>query len=107
MRPRWLSATLSILLCACGQTLHTVENTGHLSQAELAALCEDLRMRASMDCQWNMREQQSTLENQQTWEVNCRARRDFARDSFDNACESWRFLGQPEKEDNPGDTAGN
>ena len=87
-----------VILCACGQTVHTIENTEHLSQAELMTLCEDLRMRADMDCQWNMREQQSTLENQQTWEVNCRARRDSARESLDTVCQPWRFQPQPPQE---------
>lgn len=96
---RWLSFLLPVLLCACSQNLHTVENTEHLSQAELVTLCEDLRMRADMDCQWNMRDQQSTLANQQTWEVNCRARRDSARESLDNACQPWRFQPQPPRDE--------
>ena len=99
MRRQWLSAALPLFLCACTQTPHTVENTKHLSQAELAELCEDLRMRAAMDCEWNMREQQSSVANQQTWEINCRARRESAQRSYDSACESWRLQPQPPNAD--------
>jgi hypothetical protein len=99
MRQTWLSAALPVLLCACSQNPHTIESTQHLSQEELAALCEDLRMRADMDCLWNMKEQQSSVANQQTWEINCRARRDSARESYDNVCQGWRFQPQPPKDE--------
>ena len=66
---------------------------------QASALCEDLQMRANMDCEWNMREQQSSVNNQQTWEINCRARRDSARRSFDNVCQPWRL--QPDAAGDP------
>jgi hypothetical protein len=83
----------STLLAACADNLHTLENTSDLSRGELIALCEDLEMRASQDCSWNMQQQQSRLENQQTWEVNCRARRDSARRSYENVCLDGRTDG--------------
>ncbi len=101
MHNRWYCAVLPVLLCACSQNLHTIESTEHLSQQELAALCEDLRMRADMDCQWNMREQQSSVSDQQTWEINCRSRRDSARRSYDNVCQSWRL--QPNRQEDEND----
>ena len=75
------------LLCACGaEKVHTLENTRNLTRNQLAALCSDLKMRAEQDCRWNMRQQQSSIDDQQTWEINCRSRRDSARESFDNVC---------------------
>ena len=104
MPRRWLSIALPVLLCACSPNLHTIESTEHLSQEELGALCEDLRMRADMDCQWNMKEQQSSVTNQTTWEINCRARRDAARGSYDNVCQAWRLQPQPPKDGNREDS---
>lgn len=78
-------------LSACASRAHTLESTKDLSRNELLALCEDLRMRAEFDCEWNMKERQSSVSEQQTWEINCRARRDSARESFDNVCQASRF----------------
>jgi len=97
---RWLIAACASLPMACTSHVHTLENTKHLSHAELAALCADLDMRATQDCEWNMREQQSRIPDQQTWEVNCRARRDSARESYDNVC-------TPNRPHNPGKTGPN
>ncbi|MDG2375190.1 MAG: hypothetical protein P8M18_02455 [Woeseiaceae bacterium] len=82
---------LTVILGACAGRVHTLESTQHLSRNELLALCEDLAMRAEQDCQWNIEQRQSDLSNQQTWEINCRARRDSARESYDNVCQSSRF----------------
>lgn len=81
----------SALVCGCASQSHTLESTSRMTRNELLALCEDLQMRASMDCRWNMEERQSTVPNQQTWEINCRARRESARESFDNVCQPSRF----------------
>ncbi len=82
---------VSALVCGCAPQTHTLESTGRMTRNELLALCEDLQMRANMDCRWNMEERQSTVPNQQTWEINCRARRESARESFDNVCQPSRF----------------
>ena len=87
----WIAA---ILIGGCASHAHTPESTADMSSQELAALCADLEIRATLDCRWNMREQQSSVPNQQTWEVNCRARRDSARESFDNVCLTARFPNQ-------------
>ena len=81
---------LGAILGACASRVHTLESTLHLSRNELLALCEDLTMRAEQNCQWNIEQRQSDLSNQQTWEINCRARRDSARESYDNVCQSSR-----------------
>ena len=86
-----LIAAVVSLVTGCASNEHTLESTQHMSAEELAGLCEDLQMRADMNCEWNMREQQSTVTNRQTWEINCRARRDSARRSFDNVCQPWRL----------------
>ena len=85
-RIQFTTLALAALLAGCASRLHTLENTRDLSRDEMQALCADLEMRADMDCRWNMKEQQSTLADQQTWEINCRARRDSARQSFENVC---------------------
>ncbi len=82
---------LTVILSACASRVHTLKSTQHLSRNELVALCEDLTMRAKQDCQWNIKQRQSDLSNQQTWEINCRARRDSARESYDNVCQSSHF----------------
>ena len=82
-----------VAVSGCART-HTIESTAHMNRSELLRLCEDLRVRAEMDCQWNMEEQQSSVSNQQTWEINCMARRDSARESFDNVCHPSRFGGR-------------
>jgi hypothetical protein len=79
-------AMIVALLSGCTQNVHTFENTADMTSDELFALCQDLEMRASQDCAWNLRQQQSSLENRQTWEVNCLARRDSARRSYENVC---------------------
>jgi hypothetical protein len=99
MSCRITSLLAAAVLCGCA-THHTLESTENLSDRELAALCADLKMRADMDCRWNMQEQQSSVPNQQTWEINCRARRDSARESFDNVCSQPRLEQQPKP---PGD----
>ena len=86
-------SALALAIAGCART-HTIESTAHMNRSELLRLCEDLRLRAEMDCQWNMEEQQSSIGNQQTWEINCMARRDSARESFDNVCHPSRFSGQ-------------
>lgn len=78
------------LLNACG-SVHTLESTARLNRSELLALCADLELRANMDCQWNAAERQSSIEDRQTWEIGCMARRESARDSFDNVCHPSRF----------------
>ena len=78
------------LLNACS-SVHTLESTAHLNRSELLALCADLELRANMDCQWNAEERQSSIEDRQTWEIGCMARRESARDSFDNVCHPSRF----------------
>ena len=83
--------TLAAIMNACASRVHTLESTQNLSRNELLAMCEDLAVRAEQDCQWNIEQRQSDLSNQQTWEINCRARRDSARESYDNVCQSSRF----------------
>lgn len=78
-------------LSACASRAHTLESTQDMNRNELLALCEDLRMRAEFDCRWNIEERQSSVANQQTWEINCRARRDSARESYDNVCQASRL----------------
>jgi len=82
---------ITILIGGCSSHARTPESTAGMTSQELAALCADLEIRANLDCQWNMKEQQSSVPNQQTWEINCRARRDSARESFDNVCLTARF----------------
>lgn len=84
----WITA---ILIGGCANHAHTPESTAGMTNEELVALCADLEIRATMDCRWNMQQQQSSVPNQQTWEINCRARRDSARESFDNVCLTARF----------------
>lgn len=79
------------VLVGCASREHTLESTSHMTRNELLALCQDLQMRANMDCLWNMEEQQSSVADRQTWEINCRARRDSARESLDNVCQPSRF----------------
>ena len=74
-------------IAGCAPRTLTLENTSNLTQTELLALCEDLQMRANMDCRWNLLERQSSVTEQQTWEINCRSRRDSAQESFDNNCQ--------------------
>ena len=83
---RLLLAVFALLPAACTSHTHTLESTKDLTRAELVALCADLEIRATQDCEWNMRDQQSQVRDQQTWEINCRARRDSARESFENVC---------------------
>jgi hypothetical protein len=104
MPTRILLLSIIAMACGCAPHTHTLESTSHMTRNELLALCEDLQMRATMDCEWNMEEQQSSVPNQQTWEINCRARRDSARESFDNVCHPSRFrqaeiVRKPEQED--------
>lgn len=80
-----------LLAGGCANRAHTLDSTSGLTRNELLSLCEDLRMRAELDCLWNAAEQQSAVTNRQTWEINCRARRDSARESFDNVCQASRF----------------
>ena len=80
-----------VLVYGCANRAHTLDSTSELTRNELLALCEDLRMRAELDCRWNVEERQSSVADQQTWEINCRARRDSARQSFDNVCQPSRF----------------
>ena len=84
---------IAIAVLGCAST-HTIESTAHMTRSELLRLCDDLRMRAEMDCRWNVEEQQSSIGNQQTWEINCMARRESARESFDNVCHPSRFSDQ-------------
>ena len=91
MISRYIIACLVVALAGCANKVHTLESTAHMTRNELVALCEDLEMRATMDCEWNMQQQQSAVADRQTWEINCRARRDSARESFDNVCQSSRF----------------
>ena len=91
MPNQFLLLILIAVLSGCASRAHTLESTNNLTRNELLALCEDLQMRASMDCRWNMEERQSSVTDQQTWEINCRARRDSARESFDNVCMPSRF----------------
>ena len=97
--PVFVVTLAASLIAGCASNEHTLESTEDMSVQELTALCEDLQMRANMDCEWNMREQQSSVNNQQTWEINCRARRDSARRSFDNVCQPWRL--QPDAAGDP------
>lgn len=95
-RLRLTAATvLAFLGLGCASNEHTLESTEHMNIEELTALCEDLKMRANMDCEWNMRDQQSGMAERQTWEINCRARRDSARRSYDNVCQPWRLQSRP------------
>ena len=91
MPARTLILIVIAILGGCASRPHTLESTSNLTRNELLALCEDLQMRATMDCRWNMEEQQSSVTDRQTWEINCRARRDSARESFDNVCMPSRF----------------
>ena len=81
-------ALLAIAACA---RLHTLESTSDLSRDELAALCADLQMRASQECRWDRQDQSVSVADRQTWEINCMARRDSARDSYDNICQPPRY----------------
>ena len=83
---RLVRLTLPLLLAGCMNQAHTLESTSHMSREELSRLCADLEARAAQDCEWNMRDQQSGIQDIQTWEVNCRARRDSARESYENVC---------------------
>ena len=91
MPARILILIVIAVLSGCASRPHTLESTSNLTRNELLALCEDLQMRATMDCRWNIEEQQSSVTDRQTWEINCRARRDSARESFDNVCMPSRF----------------
>ena len=97
-----LFTVILALLSGCANRAHTLDSTRDMTRNELLALCEDLRMRADFDCRWNAEERQSSVTDQQTWEINCRARRDSARESFDNVCQASR-LRAPEivREDEP------
>ena len=86
LKPALSVAALAAVLAGCADTTHTLENTSNLTREELVALCADLEMRAKQDCTWNVQQQPSSMENRQTWEVNCQARRDSARRSYDNVC---------------------
>jgi hypothetical protein len=74
-----------LLVSACSR-VHTLESTAHMNRSELIELCRDLKLRANMDCRWNAEEQQSSIEDRQSWEIGCEARRESARDSYDNVC---------------------
>lgn len=50
----WIAA---ILIGGCANHAHTPESTSGMTNEELAALCADLEIRATMDCRWNMQEQ--------------------------------------------------
>ena len=86
LKPALSVAALAAVLAGCADTTHTLENTSNLTREELVALCADLGMRAKQDCTWNVQQQPSSMENRQTWEVNCQARRDSARRSYENVC---------------------
>jgi hypothetical protein len=86
LKPALSVAALTAVLTGCAETTHTLENTSNLTREELVALCSDLAMRAKQDCTWNVQQQPSRMENRQTWEVNCQARRDSARRSYENVC---------------------
>jgi hypothetical protein len=86
LNPALPVAALVAVLAGCAETTHTLENTSNLTREELVALCADLEMRAKQDCTWNVQQQPSSMENRQTWEVNCQARRDSARRSYENVC---------------------
>ncbi len=92
-------ACLLVTLTGCA-TEHTMDSTENLSDRELAALCADLNLRADLDCRWNMQEQQSAVGDQQTWEINCRTRRDSARESYDNVCHQPRARQQEDQRQN-------
>lgn len=96
---RSLNLLAVALLAGCASQVHTLENTKNMSRGELQALCEDLRMRATQDCRWNLQVEQSSVSEQQTWEINCRARRDSARESFDNVCRSSRLQNPDDSND--------
>ena len=83
---RLAGIVLALLLASCTNQVHTLESTSRMSREELSTLCADLEIRAAQDCDWNMRDRQSAIEDSQTWEVNCRARRDSARESYENVC---------------------
>ena len=74
------------LLSSCASEVYTIQNTAHLTSDELIALCADLEIRANQDCRWNMRDRQSDVSDQLTWELGCQTRRDYARESIDNIC---------------------
>lgn len=83
-----LSMLAGIAGCA---HVHTLESTKDLSREELAALCADLELRANQDCRWDRQDQTVTVTDRQTWEINCLARRDSARESYDNICQPPRY----------------
>jgi len=91
---RALMLIVAATITGCTSSVYTMESTADMSRTELAALCADLEIRANQDCHWNIEQQQSSVQNQQTWEINCRSRRDFARDSLDNVCDPARFRKQ-------------
>ena len=86
LQKRFAIAALACGMAGCASHIHTIDNTRHLSTAEVDALCADLGTRANLDCQWNMESRPSEVTDQQTWEINCRSRRDVAQQSFDNVC---------------------
>jgi len=97
-----LLTVILAFVSGCANRAHTLDSTSDMTRNELLALCEDLRMRADLDCRWNVEERQSSVTDLQTWEINCRARRDSARESFDNVCQASRIRA-PEivREDEP------
>jgi hypothetical protein len=88
---RTLTLIVAGTIAGCASSVYTLESTADMSRTELAELCADLEIRSNQDCRWNIEQQQSSVQNQQTWEINCRSRRDFARDSLDNVCHPARF----------------
>jgi len=88
--PRRVLVLTLIGLAGCTQ-LHTLENTGDLTTEQLAALCADLQVRASQECRWDRQDESVAVTDRQSWEINCEARRDAARQSYDNVCQPPRY----------------
>jgi len=85
------SALLTMIALAGCSQLHTPESTADLTTEELAALCADLEIRASQQCRWDRQDESVPVTDRQTWEINCEARRDAARQSYDNVCQPPRY----------------
>lgn len=81
-----LAAAVGMLLAGCAH-IHTVESTQHLSEEELAALCDSLREVIDKKCTGldpDARDDRGMSADAAM--TQCLARRDNAQESFANVC---------------------